>query len=124
MEALTHGLTRTQIVMYVGVAGDFHPLHHDEVFAVEHGYPSVFAPGMLIMALAGRALSSHLAVERWSSFEGTFHAQVWPGDSLDARVVELSEVTATVELVTQTGRRVFTGTAAVRSGPVPAPGLP
>lgn len=111
VESMTAGLSRTQIVMYVGAAGDFHPLHHDEAFAVEHGYPSVFAPGMLIMALAGRALGSYLEAHRWTRFVGKFHAQVWPGDALDARLLELSAASATVEMVTQTGRHVFTGTS-------------
>jgi acyl dehydratase len=53
---LVENLTRTQIVQYAGAAGDFNPIHHDEVFATKAaGYPSVFAHGMLTMGLTGRA---------------------------------------------------------------------
>ena len=34
-------LTRTDFVKYQGASGDFHPLHHDDTFARETGFPSV-----------------------------------------------------------------------------------
>lgn len=40
-------LTRTDFVKYQGASGDFHPLHHDELYARETGFPSVFSVGML-----------------------------------------------------------------------------
>ena len=75
-------ITRTQIVMYVGTTGDFHPLHHDEEYAVQLGYPSIFAPGMLTMALCGQAVLSLVPQEEIRQFSGRFRAQVWPGDEL------------------------------------------
>ena len=110
-------LTRTQIVMYVGAAGDYHPLHHDDVYARAHGYPSVFAPGMLTMGLAGRALTDAGGVEPDAvrSFEGRFRGQVWPGDTLVATVGPLTGEASSfaVELVNQHGAPVFTGRATV-----------
>ena len=51
-------LKRTQIVQYAGASGDYNPLHTDEIYATKiAGYPSVFAHGMLTMALAGRFLT-------------------------------------------------------------------
>ena len=75
-------LTRTRIAMYVGVAGDLHPLHHDEVYARAHGYPSVFAPGMLTMAMTGRAVTDRVGPGNLRAFGGRLTGQVWPGDSL------------------------------------------
>ena len=41
-EEVVDNLTRTQIVQYAGVSGDYNPIHTDEVFAKEVvGYPSV-----------------------------------------------------------------------------------
>jgi acyl dehydratase len=56
-QVLTEDLTRTQIVQYAGVSGDYNPVHTDEVFAVHAGFPSVFAHGMLTMAMTARALT-------------------------------------------------------------------
>jgi acyl dehydratase len=83
---LVANLSRTQLVMYQGAAGDFHPLHHDELYARAHGYPSVFAPGMLTMALSGRAVTDLVGVASVRRFGGRFRAQVWPGDTLRATV--------------------------------------
>jgi acyl dehydratase len=87
-QLLVEDLSPTQLVAYVGVTGDLHPLHHDLALARSLGYPDVFAPGMFTMAVTARAV-----VERSSGAElgwtsSRFRAQVWPGDSL---VVEVTE---------------------------------
>lgn len=85
-------LTRTQIVQYAGASGDYNPLHSDEVFATKAaGYPSVFAHGMLSMAMTGRMLTDWVGDGRLERFGVRFVNQVWPGDTLTAR--------ATVEAV-------------------------
>jgi acyl dehydratase len=79
-------LTRTQIVQYAGASGDFNPLHTDERYATEvAGYPSVFAHGMLTMAMTGRMLTDWLGDDRLVDFGVRFVRQVWPGDTLTAR---------------------------------------
>jgi acyl dehydratase len=79
---LTEGLTRTQIVQYAGVSGDFNPVHTDEVFAQYAGFPSVFAHGMLTMAMTAQALTTQLGAESLTRFGVRFTKQVWPGDRL------------------------------------------
>lgn len=113
-------LTRTQIVQYAGVSGDYNPLHTDEIYATAAaGYPSVFAHGMLTMGMTGRLLTDVVGDGRLASFSGRFTAQVWPGDTLkasatvaglsrhgDRHVVELTVVTTN-----QDGTTVFAGGA-------------
>jgi acyl dehydratase len=82
---LVENLTRTQIVQYAGASGDFNPIHHDELFAKQAGYPSVFAHGMLSMGLAGRLLTDWLGDGVLRSFGVRFVRQVWPGDTLTGR---------------------------------------
>lgn len=110
-------LSRTQIVMYAGASGDFHPVHHDEVFAQATGYPTIFAHGMLTMGLTGR-LVEEVAGERLLRYAGRMTAQVWPGDTLTATLVVTSVADGTAELevrtVDQHGRTVLTGSASVR----------
>ena len=113
-------LTRTQIVQYAGASGDFNPIHTDSVYATQvAGYPSVFAHGMLTMAMTGRLLTDWLGDGVLTSFGGRFKAQVWPGDSLVAvaTVVAVdqrdgrSNAQLEVETRNQAGEVVFEGTA-------------
>jgi acyl dehydratase len=105
---LAENITRTQLVMYAGASGDFHPLHHDEPYVKDRGYPSVFVPGMLSMAMTGRALLEHTPIEAVREFGGRFHAQLWPGDSLHAWTTETKPV--------ESGARRFEITAIDQNG--------
>jgi acyl dehydratase len=104
-------LTRTQIVMYVGVAGDFHPLHHDDVYARALGYPGVFAPGMLTMALTARALTDELGDGALRHLDGRFTRQVWPGTTLRVHLEPARSGALAITTVDERGRAVFTGEA-------------
>jgi acyl dehydratase len=117
------GLTRTQIVQYAGASGDFNPLHTDEVYATEvAGYPSVFAHGMLTMAMTGHMLTDWLGLDALTELGARFVGQVWPGDTLTARAtvtaVRDSNGTSLVDLelvtVNQRGEPVLTGNATAR----------
>ena len=51
-------ITRTHLVRYAGASGDFNPLHHDQTFIKMIGRKNVIAHGMLIMGIAGEAITS------------------------------------------------------------------
>ncbi|HOC60100.1 MAG: hypothetical protein KBA28_07770 [Syntrophaceae bacterium] len=51
-------ITRTHLVRYAGASGDFNPLHHDDSFAKTIGMNNVIAHGMLIMGIAGEAITA------------------------------------------------------------------
>ncbi len=125
-EPVVEDLKRTQIVQYAGASGDYNPLHTDEVFATKvAGYPSVFAHGMLTMAMTGRMLTDFVGDGRLLAFGGRFRSQVWPGDTLVASATvadvrhedghHLAELT--VRTVNQDGVEVFSGTASARLDP-------
>jgi acyl dehydratase len=118
---VVENLSRTQIVQYAAGSGDFNPIHHDETFATKlAGYPSVFAHGMLTMALTGRMLTDWLGDGVLEEFGVRFVKQVFPGDTLTAK----GTVTAVtpqgdagrveIEVVTtnQRGEAVASGSAA------------
>src|SRR2546421_13063338 len=82
---IVNNLTRTQLVQYAGASGDYNPLHTDEVFATKvAGYPTVFAHGMLSMAMTGRMLTDWVGDGRLTKFGGRFVKQGWPGGTLTA----------------------------------------
>jgi acyl dehydratase len=126
-EVVVENLTRTQIVMYAGASGDFHPAHSDEVFARATGAPGIFAHGMLTMGMTGRMLTNFVGDGRLNRYGARFVSQVWPGDTLTAKatVEAIREVDgeyyadlaiSTVNL-NQRGEEVLSGTARARIDP-------
>jgi len=125
-ERVVENLSRTQIVQYAGVSGDYNPLHTDEVYTTQvAGYPSVFAHGMLTMGLTGKALTNYVGDGRLTKFGVRFTNQVWPGDTLDttATVAGVREengqyfVDLTLSTVNQDGKEVVSGSATARVDP-------
>jgi acyl dehydratase len=125
-ERVVENLSRTQIVQYAGVSGDYNPLHTDEVYTTQvAGYPSVFAHGMLTMGLTGKALTNYVGDGRLTKFGVRFTNQVWPGDTLDttATVAAVREengqyfVDLTLSTVNQDGKEVVSGSATARVDP-------
>jgi acyl dehydratase len=119
-------LTRTQLVQYAGASGDYNPLHTDETFATKvAGYPTVFAHGMLSMAMTGRMLTDWVGDGRLVKFGVRFVKQVWPGDTLTAVAVVdaireqdgVAVADLTVATTNQDGDAVVTGTATARLDP-------
>jgi acyl dehydratase len=90
-EILVEDLKRTQIAMYAGASGDFHPMHSDEPYAKAMGMPGVFAHGMLTMGLCARALTRLAGDAALADYGARFSRPVWPGDTITARV-ELERV--------------------------------
>lgn len=116
-QVVAEGLTRTQLVAYAGASGDFHPFHHDEVYAATHGFDRIFAHGMLTMGITGQALVAVFGDEGLQRYGADFLKPVWPGDTLTTEI-EVTAVdddgTVEVEISTtdQHGTQVLRGTAA------------
>jgi acyl dehydratase len=112
-------LTRTDFVRYQGASGDFHPLHHDEAYAVKTGFPSVFSVGMLQAGMLATYVSDWLGVETLRRFKVRFADQCWPDDELTctAKVTGIEQTLegrkVTVELLCrrQTGTYALQGDA-------------
>jgi acyl dehydratase len=75
-------ITRTDLVRYQGASGDFHPLHHDEPYALASGFPSVFSVGMLQAGLLATYATDWLGARTIRRYSLRFQEQCWPGDVL------------------------------------------
>ncbi|MGP0029165.1 MAG: MaoC/PaaZ C-terminal domain-containing protein [Acidimicrobiales bacterium] len=85
--AISHKLTRTDLVKYAGASGDFNPMHHDEVAAQAAGQPSVFGHGMFSMGLLGSALTDYVGVGNVTRYQVRFARQTWPDEVLSSKIV-------------------------------------
>ena len=85
--AISHKLTRTDLVKYAGASGDFNPMHHDEVAAQAAGMPSVFGHGMFSMGLLGSALTDYVGVGNVTRYQVRFARQTWPDEVLSSKIV-------------------------------------
>jgi acyl dehydratase len=85
--AISHTLTRTDLVMYAGASGDFNPMHHDEVAAQAAGLPSVFGHGMFTAGLLATAVTNYVGVGNLAAYRVRFTKQTWPGEVLTTSVV-------------------------------------
>jgi len=117
-------LTRTDFVRYAGASGDFNPIHHDEIYAVGAGFPSVFSVGMLQAAILGAYVTDLFGPENVRRFAVRFKEQVWPDDILTC-VAEVAEVkpddgivVLTLQCLRQTGGVAIQGTAEIAASPV------
>lgn len=108
-------VSRTDFVRYAGAGGDFHPLHHDEVFAREAGMPSVFAMGLFHAGVLGVHLARWVGPDHLRTFAIRFTGQVWPGDLLTltghVEGVEHGLAHLTLTVSRQTGDVVIKATA-------------
>src|SRR5438128_8710261 len=114
--AISHPLTRTDLVMYAGASGDFNPMHHDEVAAQQAGLPSVFGHGMFTAGLLATAITDYVGIGNLTSYRVRFTKQTWPGEVLRTSVAVAekrpgNEIVLECALVNQQGEAKIQGEA-------------
>ena len=118
--ALTRTVSQEQVRDYAVAAGDPNPIHTDPELARAFGFPAPIAHGMLSLAIATEAVAGFAgAYDRVASIAVRFSRPLIVGDTITVtgRVVEVDDITATLELdaVSDRGERVLTnGRATVR----------
>lgn len=75
-------VTRTDFVRYQGASGDMNPLHHDEEFAKNAGFPSPISVGMYQAGLLATWATDWLGAENIRNYRSRFKEMVLPGDEL------------------------------------------
>jgi acyl dehydratase len=110
-------LTEGDFVRFAGASGDFNPLHYDESFVTDAGYPGLFAMGLFPCGALAHYLAGHVGQTSVREFGVRFTALVYEGDTLtlSARVASVDEDEASLELAAtrQTGEMAIRGFARV-----------
>lgn len=79
-------ITRDELKVYGAASGDPNPIHIDEEFAKNAGYPGVFAHGMLSMGYLGEFLvQAGGTPEAVRKFRARFAKLTWPGDVITCK---------------------------------------
>jgi len=112
--------SRSDLVRYAAVTGDFNPLHWDHDAAVQAGLPGTVVHGLLMMTwLAQQACSFVPGPAPIEALKVRFRSALRPGASarVEATVVDASASDRTARLALRLvadDRDVVTGTAVVR----------
>jgi acyl dehydratase len=112
-------ITRDDLKAYAAASGDPNPIHIDEEFAKNAGYPGVFAHGMLSMGYLGQFLVQTAGLAAVRRFRTRFAKLTWPGEviSCRGRVTAVREVggerlvECDIWTENQAGERKLTGSA-------------
>ena len=78
-------ITKDDLKAYATASGDPNPIHVDEEFARNAGYPGVFAHGMLSMGYLGQFLVQAAGLAGVRRFKTRFAKLTWPGDVITCR---------------------------------------
>jgi acyl dehydratase len=73
-------ITKEMLKEYGPAAGDPNPIHIDDEFAKNAGYPGVFAHGMLSMGFLGEFVVNAAGVGNVKKLRARFAKLTWPGD--------------------------------------------
>jgi acyl dehydratase len=121
LEPISRGpIQRPQTARFAAATGDFNPIHTDEAFARQVGFPSVIAHGPLTLAFLTQALGHNFGPERVRAVTAQFRAPILPGDTLrvEGTVTEVAGGRANCELRVLRGVDdvVATGTGSAEIG--------
>ncbi len=78
-------VTRELITEYSRVSNDPNPMHTDEELAQTMGYPTVYAQGMLGMAMLAKHLGQVAGMGKLRQIKCRFKTMTWPGEIITCR---------------------------------------
>lgn len=113
-------ITREQLKAYADASGDHNPLHLDDDFAKELGFPSVVAHGMLSMAFMAEHALFNFPEDQYQllRLRGKFRKVTLPGDvptcEGSVRQVKGNEITVGLRIKNQKEEVTTDGEATFR----------
>ncbi len=73
-------VSRLHIAHFAAASDDFSPMNLDDEFAKSAGFGSVFAPGLMALAVAEETLRSFAKNMTIAALSSTFQRLIWPSD--------------------------------------------
>ena len=86
-------ITRQLLIDYGEAALDGNPMHTDDEFARDAGYPGVFAQGMLSMGFLAQYLAERFGIESLRRIKVRFAKLTWPGEKIVCKAVVAKKYT-------------------------------
>lgn len=86
-------ITKELLIDYGEAALDGNPMHTDDEFAQDAGYPGVFAQGMLSMGFLAQFLVERFGIESLKRIKVRFARLTWPGEKITCRGVVAKKYT-------------------------------
>jgi acyl dehydratase len=86
-------ITKQLLVDYGEAALDGNPMHTDDEFAQDAGYPGVFAQGMLSMGFLAQHLVEGFGIESLRRIKVRFAEHTWPGEQIVCNAVVAKKYT-------------------------------
>lgn len=113
--SFTKTMTETDVVQWVGLTGDFNPIHIDREYARTTRFGKVLVPGVLVLGLISKCMTELTFGHVYANQSIKFLKPVYIGDTITATatVVEKIEAKNMVRIetkcVNQDGTLVMTG---------------
>ena len=120
IEPLVKGeIKKEMLIEYGDAALDGNPMHTDDEFARDAGYPGVFAQGMLSMGFLAQFLVERFGPDALKRFKIRFSKITWPGEIISCKGVCTRKYTMDTENLVdldihtenQEGEKKLVGTA-------------
>ena len=115
-------ITREQLRAYADVSGDVNPIHLDEAFAKQGGFPSVIVHGMISMAFMGDHIRFNFPESDFTlvRMRTRFRKVTFPGDRLTCegevkKVNENNSITVGLRIKNQKNEITTDGEAEILS---------
>ncbi len=113
--SFTKTITETDVILWVGLAGDMNPIHIDREYSKTTRFGDVIAPGVLVMGLISTTVTMLTFGNVYASQNVRFRRPVYIGDTITATttIVEKLEEKRMVRMetkcVNQKGETVIIG---------------
>jgi len=119
---IQHLVTFDEEDAFIELSGDANPLHIDDDFAREHGFPNRMAHGLLVSSLMLQMLGKISSADGFMCLEQTlkYRYPVYPGDSITitGEVRQISEaldvLVVNTTITNQNGKPVLSGTTKLK----------
>lgn len=96
-------ISRDTLVRYAGAAGDFNPIHYNDVFAQSVGLPGVIAHGMLTMGTAASVVEEWAGPGNVQDFQARFTRPI-PVPNPGAALVKFTATVGALDAELSTAR--------------------